>query len=446
MDRASAFQRKRKKGVLLFLLTLCLPLHCIGLDIGILLSIDFVLCMLFIARYFKYLRILELDRFDTFIVLFIGWMLISQLYNVIFQFNNVYAVNTSLRLSFLRPILQCSRLMLFFFFYKILKNFLWYNDDAAKKVLMYLSMVFLLISLYGVYQIFALRFDWPLANIKMIRSPGVVGLRSIYENFPRMKRIFATFMEPSNYGHFLIMAIFIQLGIAGVLKKKLYIVTTFLLLLNLFFTFARGSLLACALGFLFFGILVENKTFFRNGFLLIVAFIFLFLLVQDVYNFRMHLNEFTSSILKSYTYGYDRASIRILSRTREALALGMKNPLFGMGFGNAVTVLRRQGEIAHIRGLLPSLFADTGLMGVFLFSMFLFRHVHESLKNGKRMLENRNNILVRYCGGALLCSFIQMSFLYKGGIHLTYFWFFLALAAAYNKRTVRDSAAQAPQQ
>lgn len=446
MGKAQVFHHRGKLPGLLCLLIVSLPLQSWGIDPGIIIAVDFIICVLFTLQHFNFLNLMQLDKFDVFIVLFLGWVFLSQLYNIIFHCDYFGLAAGTIRTSALRPVIHTLRIVFFFVFYKVLKNYLSLRPANVHKTLLCLNFVFLLLSVYGIYQAFASHLDWPLANVKIIRNPQPVASRFIFSTDPqkKIKRVFATFMEPSNYGHFLIMATFLQLGIARVYRKKRYMFTAFLLLLNLLLTYSRGSISAFTMGFLFAGIFVKWKTLFKVACLGSVVLILLLWFLKSVYAIDVSPSEFIMSNLQTYRYGHDVSSIMIVSETKRAFVIGLNNPLFGAGLGNAVMVMGQNEQIVHIRGLLPSLFADTGIPGCLFFLVFVFYHIFRSLKKRKPNCRNEYSLLSKYCGLAILTGIIQMSVAYNGGMVLVYFWFFLALDAAFVKLSLPARICEQP--
>jgi hypothetical protein len=133
------------------------------------------------------------------------------------------------------------------------------------------------------------------------------------------------------------------------------------------------------------------------------------------------------NIINSYNIfdkniNYDRSQAGIIYNTLDAAKVGFNNILFGVGIGNYAAI----NEMDPVRGLLPRMFADTGLIGMCLVIAFIVSHFLYSFKIRKISYLNRIKILTSF---SIYLGFIQMVFFFNGGIYLMYFWILLAYSA-----------------
>jgi len=160
-------------------------------------------------------------------------------------------------------------------------------------------------------------------------------------------RIQGLFYDPNHYASFLHLPTFFCLFFIfeSIKNKKFlfslfFLISFFLLILSIFFTWSRGGIgvlfigLFCVLIYLFFYFLNNKKTaIFLSIFLTISVLFFLFFYKDEIKNFL----EF-----KHYRHGTIEGGVYFRLNLWKACLLGfLENPLFGVGPGNFINVYPR---------------------------------------------------------------------------------------------------------
>ncbi len=424
----------------LFFLVASLPLQVIGFDIGLTLSADYLIACVFIIAFIRHARFFSPDRYDILFAAFLGWIILSQAFNFLFMRGGLPLRHPvwgeDLRLSYLRPLYQIGRICFLFVFYKITRNYISSSPESIRKISRSFTIVLSLLCIYGLYQFIAFRSGWPFANIKMIRAPDVLAIRKVIDEGPKIARAFATFKEPGNYGHFLIMVIPFMWGCMKLFKKAGHRYTLMLVLLalslNLFLTFSRSAIGALGLGIILFIPFSRRNNI--AGLIGIVSLGFLLgaLLTAAIYG--VGLSDLFLSFAKGFGYGHDATSVAVVEKATQAVnaVIGpiakRSSAIFGVGLGN-FAIINTPGMIMPVRGLFPRFLADTGIIGFALLILFLLYHAASGIFN-RADANGAQTLFKKYLLLSFLCGLIHMSFFYNGGFNLIYFWFFLALLAA----------------
>ena len=141
-------------------------------------------------------------------------------------------------------ILQIIRLyMIIFIFWATLQYIKIINNNGKIDFLyktFYISVIS--ITVYGIYQLIASKYGLPILLNVFNNNPsyGGKGIFEVYGGWTNTYRIYATFYEPSVYSIFLTIAYFFIINKVKNEKKLKYIITI-LVLINLFFTYARSG-------------------------------------------------------------------------------------------------------------------------------------------------------------------------------------------------------------
>ncbi len=93
--------------------------------------------------------------------------------------------------------------------------------------------------------------------------------------------------------------------------------------------------------------------------------------------------------------------------------------VFGVGLGNFAII---EGKMNPVRGLFPRMFADLGLVGFILFSLFIINNIGPLFNVFEK---KRSRKLLSLC---ICMGIIQMAFFFNGALSLIYFWVLLSLA------------------
>jgi hypothetical protein len=431
MELSTKKKYLRKNWQIIFLIsTLALP--TIGLNIGLYVPLDYIVALsIVICNLDKTLNYKTIDIHDILFLIFILWCCISALINIFFV---SFDEGNSIRISTLRPVFQLVKIILPFLLYRYVKSVL--RSDEEYSVNKLFNFMLIMIVIYSSYQYFALTYDLPFSDLRIIKSKNV-NIR--YD----VARIYGVFQEPSHYGHFLIMSIpvffpFCIKKYRRVLKipcwrLRLNRFILILLLATLILSLSRGAILSFVLGsslFMYF----MGREFIKGTFLTLVlvaiaGMIILCTKPEIIYSIVQKGELFINSL----RIGADRASVGIMSNTRRAFETGVQSPLFGVGLGNFASI---EGEINPVRGLLPRMFADAGVVGLTLFFGFLSSHLFPVFLRKYRCTEK---IIYKYQVMGICLGLLQMIFFFNGGLYFIYFWFFLGMCASLLHRSSRSA-------
>lgn len=380
---------------LLFLIAIIsLPFSAQGVDAaGLKLQIAYVGALLFSLVYFWDIPPRQVDLQDQIYLGFLYVAVISLAYNQLLgRVANTASLGEGLRFS-LRQLVHLARYILFYFIYKAFKEFFVADDWKHRQELFCKAMVAAawIPAIYGTYQFFAQRFDWPLANINNLHAVGArLSVHYLDDLRGSFYTIFATFGETKTYAGFLLGVVPILIGIMLVTRKsrrflldlstKRIVVLIGMLIAHFFLGFSRTGYVGFALLMVFVLVFINRKAAIGSGAVFLV-FLTVFSLFSTQSPFLL-IEELWFSLWDPMSTGGV-----IIARWKFALQETAESPILGYGLGNTydttISVARtsRVTEWFAAPGLLGQLLPGVGALGTLLFLAFLGSHVWLSLSN-----------------------------------------------------------------
>jgi len=236
-------------------------------------------------------------KFNIFILLFLGWSILSALFG-----------STPLSSLF---ILKEEWLFLMI----PTAAFLIRDEKTARTALRLFAISAIIMSLYAVWQHFG-GMDL-YRGTQLIKAPSY-GYRAV-----------GTFTHTLTFGNYCAVASALLLGIASCSydwRNKLIFYLGFLLTATAtIFTYSRGSIIALAGGIIVFLIWIERKHFKLVLPLIAVVIVIILFAAPDI------LGRFTSNFKMEWE---GKSGVSRISIWRTSLKMGVGNPIFGVGPGN----------------------------------------------------------------------------------------------------------------
>lgn len=251
------------------------------------------------------------------------------------------------------------------------------------------------------------------------------------ESIGPIGRVYSTFVNPNFFGAFINIVIFPALVLVKrkVKHYKYIYVIIFLLLLNLIFTYTRGSWLGFAIGLMIF------IAFFSKKFLIPISII-------------APLSLFIPGIWERITSIFDPNSWTIIERYKlwkTGYLMFKEHPILGVGNGNYLT---RYGEYIKkyteldlgrdqyaVHNTFIKVLAETGILGLIPFIMVIIYFIKEIFLVFRKSADS----LSKDISLAFMCSIVsyliqnisnEMFFIPQ--VHVFY-WIFGALIIKYSK-------------
>jgi len=301
----------------------------------------------------------------------------------------------------LRAIIHLSRFIIYFFIYRSFKRYLSSGNWKYRQKLFHKYLILIAggLAVYGSYQFFAQRFNWPLANINNLHHAGDFITVHYFEELRGVFYvIFATFGEPKTYAGFLLAIIPLLLGNLLIKKNTINLfhikISSFVLRLliiiltiHFFLTFSRT-------GFAVFIFVIIFTLFFLNkkiGFASIGITMIFFLFLSKLIN-KSPLNvgnQFVASLWNP------RGTVAAnLLRWQVALDELKKSPILGNGLGTEFTPTTIEFTVRRVwmgaPGVLGYLLPGLGILGTVIFLVFLIYHIRKSFIALRKMRINNN--------------------------------------------------------
>ncbi|MCK4520290.1 O-antigen ligase family protein [Candidatus Parcubacteria bacterium] len=333
----------------------------------------------------------------------------------------------------LRSIIQL--LFLFFFVSAYFLTLHFCSDKKRlKKVLKAYIGIALVVSIYGVYQFFAVKFGLPFVDITSAISTGGHSYGVSYYTDPSLFRAHATFQEPLNFGHYLLSVIPFLLTMyifknkskttqKVFLNVKWFPILIFIMLFALFLTKSRGAWIGFLASMFFLLIMIKTKYKLK-----LVAIFFLIALIIGLFFFFYSPGVY-QTISEEFTHRFS-AGPR-LTYYSFIFDLWKEYPILGVGIGNYGwygASYFSSSALVSAHGVFQNTLVETGILGflslIFLVSVY-YRIIMRTLGKVK------DSFWYPYCLG-FLASFIAMTVQYfTFGDHFNlYFWVFLGMSMA----------------
>jgi len=320
------------------------------------------------------------------------------------------------------------QLIMFFFMilhFLIIQNILRkYDIETIQRIIQFFILVSFFISLYSIYQFFAFKYDWPFTDIlRTSKSYSITrGLEtSSWIGLPRAR---AFMPEPSFWGTFLLVPFSLILPFA--FKRKRMSLLLFVFIIAQFLTFSRS----CWFGFLLIlSLLVFYKVIYQRKLIGAVKISFVMLLLAFLLT-AMIVPQKAVLFKRLFTFT-DPSAVERFEMQKKTFQMFLKNPIVGVGFGNTPFFIEHQ--VTHDWYL--QLLLETGIIGFFLFILFLFQ-VWSKFKKIERKV-NKMALCGEYENLTSLISGLKLSFfsilftwVSLPAYNLSYIWFLFALITA----------------
>ncbi|CUU09301.1 hypothetical protein JGI1_02311 [Candidatus Thermokryptus mobilis] len=414
-----------KKKFYLFLLSLIifsLQFETLPLPVKVqIIPLTSILVFFYIV--FMYERVALTPVFATFFIFFIYVTLHS-----IVALNVDIISNLGEPIRFISWVRQFLALISGFLIFKVLRYLLRYVDIywVSKRVVIF-SLLSIMIGI--------LNFIWGFLNVQ-IAGELVKMIRSFIAPYGYISPIRSSglSLEPSHFAGFIVIIILPALLIYWRLHKKRAILILLFVTLSFFWTFSMAGFVLLFL-FTAFAIVLgpQRKYAIIAGFWSFLLFIFALFFFPNTQIIR-HLSTMIIGNL----------SISIIDRFYSTfgpfLNLFSSFNVIGYGLGSSVYYLSemipkdlyihiisvRWKELPSLGTLVGRIFAETGIIGLFLFfSIFAigYSQINKLIKFEKDKVLKTHYKIVRL---GYILSFISLFFLF-GSFHQPYFWFWLAI-------------------
>jgi O-antigen ligase len=243
------------------------------------------------------------------------------------------------------------------------------------------------------------------------------------------KRAFATFVSPNLFASYLIMILFLGLGLWSENKrKKIYLMAVFLISLSLIYTKSIGAILTFIFVFSFwFYFFIRQDRFIPNKRTkLIAVFMVLFISIMVLIFLFINRHKISHFFDLSYTHN---SIIQRLYYWRTALKMIKDYPLLGIGWRKFEIFyyfykpsLANMSRYAH--NVFLQITVELGIFGLLVFLSILYFFFKEAVRIIK---DNPSVFLFRFslfCSGIsfLLHNLFDLSF-YFGQV--SFFWWLL---------------------
>ncbi|MFH1045508.1 MAG: O-antigen ligase family protein [Candidatus Omnitrophota bacterium] len=349
------------------------------------------------------------------IIIFLGALLLSAIFSV------------STLWSFLELFWFIPNILLFYVVRKA-------GEKERRQLLFTLIAAASLIALYALYQYFVV-----LKNLAA--NAAQLGVNEYVRSCLEKKRVFATFISPNIYAGYLLMTLFLALGLliemaqekkivalilgvclavsalALILTKSLAAVIIFLLALALFFFLLIRD----------YGVLITRKRFMRQVRTVILIAALLFVTISGFYlkprlKYFLDFQEMQNSLVqRSYYWQASVAAIKDYPLT------GTGWRAFGLVYKQYKTA---QANISHYsHNFFLQIMAETGPLGLIGFLWFLGVFFRQGLANVKKKAASAAGFGISvglFCAGCafLLHNLVDLSFYYSQAAFL--WWIVLA--------------------
>ena len=336
------------------------------------------------------------------------------------------------------------------------------DEKIFRKTMRFLIYGGLFSSVYGLYQAVAYKLNLPFTDLfcNNISFLGR-GTPTVYPwGWAGMLRIGSTAYEPCIFADFLLVIIpmygFVILNNQRVLKTRLRDIIAFSFIFLAFtLTFSRAGWIALSFGFfLLIVYLVKKKNLLsasKKVFPAIIAIgFFLFLMFGVTFGridvkkrFLSRFNFIASALSGELTKGQDYTFDHKVTSYGVAANIIKKHPLFGVGLGNYgfyyesnlprwgsdyLMTKGTRGMWANPKGIYMQILTDTGIIGFFIFSLFII----VTLKKNARLTKEADSDYMKTVAIGLRLSFFTLLIqgLSFSGLYFSHWWFLLAAMAA----------------
>lgn len=315
--------------------------------------------------------------------------------------------------------------------------------DKSFKLLLYIGVVEII---YGIYQVVAGMLNYYLGTNLSIGYLGIVHTDFIGSPWGRP---YGTFVEPDWYGIICMFyaLVFMYIYYSKVkIRKSFYLGGFILSLIGLFFSFVRSAWVGFIFGCLFFlankyrhRIKINFSIFVRDTLVFIVFCITVVLLSPSLQNVIKE-RFFTKYV--GAAFSFENVRVQQIITSLEAF---LRKPILGNGPGSSAfnyfkkttgkeIISREDMNSPELAGFNPSLIItvleDTGLIGLFLFFVLIFKIVRLYYRQ-VRLLDQRYSVIATALFGGLIGLFI--SYFFTSGFWLPFTWVFLAFSISVLK-------------
>jgi len=315
-------------------------------------------------------------------------------------------------------------------FYLFLPNFLIFyiiskiDLNKTRQILNTVLASSILICIYAIYQ-YLIGLDNVLNYIvrNAIKFSSYTYIKEVLVG----KRAFATFVSPNLFASYLIMILFLGLGIWLENKRKmLYLLAVFLISLSLIYTKSIGAILTFMLVFIFwlYFFIQQNRFILNKRINLIIIGAIFFIFVITLAFIFINRHKISHFFDLSYTHN---SIIQRLYYWQTALKMIKDYPLLGIGWSKfGIYYYFYKPNLANMSHYAHNVFlqitAELGIFGLLAFLSILFFFLKESLK-----IIKKDPSILKF---SLLCSGIsflihnlsELSF-YFGQI--SFFWWLI---------------------
>ena len=336
----------------------------------------------------------------------------------------------------------------------------------------------ILISVYGIYQAFAVNFDLPLKDVTIALRTSGEGYGSVWTNveFGRY-RSQSTFTEPLGFGNYLLSVLPLLLAFGSITKgyvdpvgrkwmsARTLVFVVILFFVALFMTRSRGPLISLAVSMLLVMVLLRKQHLpVLIGYITVSVFILAIYYsittrylgvsedVMRVLRFGnisrvFRIEELVQALsFESDSYPTDSALEDLISGHRFVFnfylvpKLLRQHPILGVGIGNFplhASLILKTNRLYSPVGLWANILAEMGLLGFSIFCWMIFTYYKTMIR---ALVRARGTYWEPYIIGILACVTGFMIHYLSWGARMTIFpWLFIGISMSIVKLVDQDA-------
>ena len=376
-----------------------------------------------------------------------------------------------------RSIIQLSLVFFFSLSYFFTVHFCSSNRKRVDILLKAHIAMAILISVYGIYQAFAVNFDLPLKDVTIALRTSGEGYGSVWTNveFGRY-RSQSTFTEPLGFGNYLLSVLPLLLAFGSIAKgyvdpvgrkwmsSRTLAFVIILVFVALFMTRSRGPLISLVVSMLLVIVLLRKQHLpVLIGYITVSVFILAIYYsmtarylgvsrdVMQVLRFGdisrvFRIEELSQALsFESDSYPADSALEDLISGHRFVFnfylvpKLLRQHPILGVGIGNFplhASLIVRTNRLYSPVGLWANILAETGFLGFSVFCWMIFIYYKTMIR---ALAKARGTYWEPYIVGILACiTGLMVHFLSWGARMDIFTWFFMGISMSIVKLMDQD--------
>lgn len=261
-------------------------------------------------------------------------------------------------------------------------------------------------------------------------NPEIAGVAKIIVDGTKIIRAYGTFPHPNVLAVFIFLCIFFTFYLFfkknNSFSKNLFLIVSYLIfIISLFLTFSRITIAIFLLLNLIYFILLFKKHKKQVLILFLLFIFFLFIITYLIWP------EISSRL--NVSMGDQSISLRLFYNQTSFLII-QEYPLLGIGMGNFVWEIRQMLDLLNswihqpVHSIYLLIVSETGLIGLFMFLMFLY----QSLRRFRKRIKDKKKYLLLFVISAFLFLGLFDHYFWTLQQGQLMFWITLGLMAGYS--------------